>query len=150
MNDTVKNKGQDRNHQARSAFTLVELMVVVVIIGILATVVTVSVTDYLVKGKQNAARAEISQISNALQLFYTENDRYPDNDEGLSALTQPSTDHPSGLLQGDLNDPWNHPYVYVYPGLHGAFDICSFGANGQEGGTGADTDLCSWDLSGSK
>lgn len=119
-------------------------MVVVVIIGVLATVVTVSVTDYLVKGKQNATKAEIAQISNALQLFYTESDRYPDNDEGLVLLTRSSQAHPHGLLQGDLLDPWGHAYVYVYPGVHGAFDLCSFGANGQEGGTGPDTDLCNW------
>ena len=119
-------------------------MVVVVIIGLLATVVTVSVTDYLIKGKQSAARAEIAQISNALQLFYTESDRYPDNDEGLELLQKPNSAHPYGILQGDLLDPWGKAYVYVYPGLHGVFDLCSFGANGREGGTGADTDICSW------
>ncbi len=119
-------------------------MVVVVILGILATIVTVSVNDYLIKGKQSAARAEIAQLSNSLQLFYTETDRYPDNDEGLALLTRPSPSHPHGILQGDLLDPWGHAYVYVYPGLHGPFDICSYGANGQEGGMGADTDICSW------
>ena len=127
-----------------SAFTLVELMVVVVIIGVLATVVTVSVTDYLVKGKQGAAQAEIAQIGNALQLFYLEFDRYPDNDEGLAALKEKSPTHPNGILQGDLLDPWGHQYIYVHPGIHGAFDLCSYGANGQEGGTGADVDLCNW------
>jgi len=126
------------------AFTLVELMVVVVIIGILATVVTVSVNDYLIKGKQSAAKAEIAQISNALQLFYTEFDRYPDNNEGLALLQKSTAAHPHGILQGDLLDPWNHAYVYVYPGLHVAFDLCSYGANGQAGGTGADEDLCNW------
>lgn len=128
-----------------SGFTLVELMVVVVIIGVLATVVTVSVTDYLVKGKQSAAQAEITQIGNALQLFYMEFDRYPDNDEGLAALKEKSPSHPNGILQGDLLDPWGHEYIYVHPGIHGVFDVCSYGANGQEGGTGADTDLCNWE-----
>lgn len=126
------------------AFTLVELMVVVVILGLLATVVTVSVTDYLVKGKQSTAKAEIAQIGNALKLFYTEFDRYPDNEEGFALLTKSSASHPHGILQGDLLDPWGHEYVYVYPGIHGAFDLCSYGANGQEGGTGADLDICSW------
>lgn len=128
------------------AFTLVELMVVVVILGLLATIVTVSVSDYLVKGKQTAARAEISQITTALQLYYTEFDRYPDNDEGLQALKRISPQHPQGILQGDLLDPWGRPYVYVYPGLHGVFDVVSFGADGQEGGTGADADIASWEL----
>ena len=119
-------------------------MVVVVLIGILATIVTVSVNDYLVKGKQSAANAEISQIKSALELFYTETDHYPSNDEGLALLLKPSASHPHGVLQGSLQDPWGHEYIYVYPGIHGAYDICSYGANGQEGGTGADADICSW------
>jgi len=134
----------------RLGFTLVELMVVVVILGVLATVVTVSVTDYLVKGKQNAARAEIAQIGNALQLFYTEADRYPDNEEGLALLKRTGPAHPNGILQGDLLDPWGHEYVYVHPGVHGAFDIVSYGADGQEGGTGAEADICSWNLAGDR
>ena len=129
----------------RRAFTLVELMVVVVILGVLATIVTVSVTDYLVKGKQSAAKTEIAQISNALQLFFTEQDRFPATDEGLALLKQASPAHPNGILQGDLLDPWGNEYVYVYPGLHGTFDICSYGANKQEGGTGGDADICSWE-----
>ena len=136
---------QKRSRQrSMRAFTLVELMVVVVILGVLATIVTVSVNDYLVKGKQNAARVEIAQINNALQLFYTEQDHYPSTDEGLALLKQKTPDHPNGILQGDLLDPWGHEYTYVYPGLHGAFDILCYGANGQEGGTGADEDIVSW------
>jgi general secretion pathway protein G len=131
--------------RTRTGFTLVELMVVVVIIGIMATVVTIKVTDYLVTSKQNVARSEVAQIANALELFYTENDRYPSNDEGLTLLTKPTPQHPSGILQGDLLDPWNHPFVYVYPGVHKTFDIVSYGANGVEGGTGADLDITSWD-----
>lgn len=130
------------------AFTLIEVMVVVVILGVLATIVTVSVTDYLVKGKQTAARTEISAIQQALQLYYSETDKYPSTDEGVALLLKPSTSHPNGLLQGDLLDPWGHAYVYVYPGVHGAFDLCSFGANGQEGGLGADVDICTWDKKG--
>ena len=132
------------------AFTLVEVMVVVVIIGVLATVVTVSVTDYLVKGKQSAAKAEIAQISSGLQLFFMEHDRYPGTDEGLGLLTQTTPTNPHGLLQGDLRDPWGYEYVYVYPGVNGAFDLCSYGANGIEGGTGGDTDICSWDQTAGK
>jgi general secretion pathway protein G len=130
-------------------FTLVELMVVIVILGLLASLVTVAVNDYLVTGKQAVAKTEIAQISNALQLFYTENNRYPSNDEGLAILAEASKNHPGGILQGDLLDPWGHGYVYVYPGLHGTFDILSYGANGQEGGEGADRDIVSWDLDSS-
>lgn len=139
-----------RARSARSAFTLVELMVVVVILGLLATIVTVSVRDYLVQGKQGTTRAEIAQMKNALELFYTEVDRYPDSDEGLALLQRKTDQHPQGILQGDLLDPWGKDYIYIYPGLHGAYDLCSFGANAQSGGTGADADICSWDLAGTQ
>jgi general secretion pathway protein G len=120
-------------------------MVVIVLLGLLATLVTVAVNDYLVTGKQAVARSEIAQISNALQLFYTESNRYPSNEEGLAALKEKTAAHPHGILQGDLLDPWGHEYVYVYPGLHGTFDLISYGANGQEGGEGADLDITSWE-----
>ncbi len=137
-----------KRHGRRHGFTLVELMVVVVIIGVMATVVTISVSDYLVTGKQTAARTELAQLSSALELFYTENDRYPSNDEGLAKLKEKTPQHPNGILQGDLQDPWGHEYVYVYPGIHATFDVMSYGADGQEGGTGADLDIVSWDLAG--
>ena len=134
----------DSSKWNRTAFTLVELMVVVVIIGILAATVTLSVTDYLVSAKQNVARSEIATIRSALSVYYLENDRYPSNDEGLSALTRKRPEHPDGLLTGDVLDPWGRSYLYVYPGVHGTFDIVSFGADGQEGGTGADKDVTNW------
>ena len=134
----------------RSAFTLVELMVVVVILGIMATVVTVSVTDYLVIGKQNAARSEIARFRSALELFYTEFSRYPTNDEGLALLLTATPTHSNGILQGDLFDPWGGPYQYIYPGVHGTFNLVRYGANQVGGGTGADTDMVSWDLAGSE
>lgn len=138
-----------RNRSTRhKAFTLVELMVVVLIIGILASIVTISVTDYLSMGKQSAAKANIAELANALELYYMEFDRYPSSEEGLAELKKPSASHPNGILRsGSLADPWGHAYVYVYPGVHGAYDIISYGANGVEGGTGADTDIGSWDLS---
>lgn len=122
-------------------------MVVVVILGILATTVTVSVRDYLVTGKQNAAKQELAQIRAALDLFFVEHDRYPTNDEGLAILLKPSEKHPDGLLRGgDLKDPWNHNYEYICPGLHGTFDLICFGADGTEGGTGGGADIASWDM----
>ena len=138
-----KNKTSFRS---RRGFTLVELMVVVVIIGVMATVVTLSVTDYLVTAKQNVARSEVATIKNALSLFFMENDRFPTNEEGLAILKKKSPQHPSGIPTSDLKDPWNHPYIYIYPGVHGAYDIASLGADGQEGGTGANVDIVSWDL----
>lgn len=135
-----------KNGERRAAFTLVELMVVVVIIGIMATVVTVSVTDYLVTAKQNVARSEIATIKNALSLYFMQHDRYPSNDEGLAILKKSTPQHPSGILSSDLRDPWNNEYVYVHPGAHGAYDLLSYGADRQEGGIGADADIVGWDI----
>lgn len=132
----------------RRAFTLVELMVVVVIIGVMATVATISVRDYLITAKQEVARGEIATIRNALELFFMESDRYPTNDEGLAMLQRKTPQHPNGILTNDLDDPWGHPYAYIYPGVHGAYDIVSFGADGQEGGVGANSDISSWALNG--
>jgi len=141
------NSTQGKNgYRVHRAFTLVELMVVLVILGLLASVVTVSVNDYLISGKQTTARSEIAQLSNALELYYSEYGRYPSNDEGLALLQQSTPQHPHGILQGDLLDPWGTEYVYIHPGLHGAFDLLSYGGNGMEGGEGADLDIVSWEL----
>ena len=128
------------------AFTLIELMVVVVIIGVLATAVTISVSDYLVTAKQNVAKSEIATIKNALTLFFMQHDRYPSTDEGLGELKRKSPEHPDGILTSDLLDPWNHEYIYVYPGVHGAYDLLSLGADGQEGGEGPNADIAGWAL----
>ena len=132
-----------RKHAA--AFTLVELMVVVVIIGVMATVVTVSVTDYLVTAKQNVAKSEIATIKNALSLFFMEHDQFPTNEEGLAILRKKTPQHANGILSSDIKDPWGTEYIYVYPGVHGTYDLLSYGADGQEGGTGANADITSWD-----
>jgi general secretion pathway protein G len=129
-----------------SAFTLIELMVVVVIIGVMATAVTLSVSDYLVTAKRNVAQSEISTIQNALTLFFMEHDRFPTDEEGLALLKKPSPQHAHGILTSDLKDPWNREYIYIYPGTHGTFDLVSFGADGQEGGMGGNQDVASWEL----
>ncbi|HNO77034.1 MAG TPA: type II secretion system major pseudopilin GspG [Phycisphaerae bacterium] len=143
----MKNKTRHANaNWRRSGFTLVELMVVLVILGLLASLVTVSVNDYLLTGRQTTVKAEISQICNALELFYTEFGHYPSNDQGLAVLTEKTRKHPNGILQGKLTDVWGHPYSYVFPGLNETFDVVSYGRDGQEGGEGADADIVSWDL----
>lgn len=135
-----------RRRAARKGFSLVELMVVIVIIGLLSGVVTFSVRSYLIRSKQNVAKLEISKMVQALETFYATYDRYPTNEEGLAALTQSSEEFPSGLLTFLPKDPWGHSYEYVNPGRTYAFDIVSYGADHREGGTAGDKDMRSDDL----
>lgn len=126
---------------ARAGFSLVELMVVIVIIGLLSGVVTFSVRSYLIRSKQNVAKLEISKMVQALETFYATYDRYPTSEEGLAVLAEPSEEFPNGLLTFLPKDPWGNSYEYVSPGRTNSFDIVSYGADHREGGTAADTDL---------
>ncbi len=128
---------------SRSAFSLMEIMVVIVIIGLLAGVVTVNVRNYLIKAKQNAARQEIATIVGALNTFYTSYSRYPNHDEGLRVLVQASEKFPEPIIDGKLTDPWSRPYQYISPGRMGPFEVICYGADGREGGEGADADISS-------
>lgn len=129
----------------RCGFSLVELMVVIVIIGLLSGVVTISVRSYLIRSKQNVAKLEIAKIAGALDTFYAEFDRYPTNEEGLDALVKPSDEFPDGLLSKMPKDPWGNAYEYHSPGRNGPYDVICFGADNREGGTAADADLFSDD-----
>jgi general secretion pathway protein G len=126
---------------SRLGFSLVELMVVIVIIGLLSGVVTISVRSYLVRGKQTVARMEISKIAQAIDTFYGHYDRYPTNEESVSVLVEKSDAFPDGLLNKVPVDPWGHPYEYNYPGRSGPYDLVCYGADHQEGGMGADADI---------
>jgi len=132
--------------RGRRGFTLLEMMFVFVLIGILATLVTVNVRYYLLKGKQNAARAEISSICTALETFFSANGRYPENGEGLAVLAVTSEKQPEPLLKQIPQDPWGHAYQYNKPGRSGPYEVICFGADGRAGGEGADKDIASYDL----
>jgi general secretion pathway protein G len=132
--------------RCRCGFTLVEVMVVMVIIGILASLVTYRVRSYLVVSKQNAAAAEIAKIAQALDTFYAATDRYPTNEEGLAVLTQKSAAFTDGILNKMPLDPWKHPYQYICPGRKSAYEVICLGADGREGGEGADRDISSESL----
>jgi len=130
----------------RRGFSLIEFTVVLALIGLLAGIVTIGVRPMLTRGKQNAARAEIAQICQALEQFYSVYGRYPTNDEGIAALRKTTDKITDPLLTQDPKDPWGRPYVYAEPGRNGPYDVICLGADGREGGTGADTDIVSWDL----
>jgi len=130
----------------RRGFSLVEIMIVIVIIGLLASVVTVNARGYLLKAKQNTARQEIATIMHALDTFYATYGRYPTNDEGLAILARPSEKLPEPLLSAEPRDPWGHPYQYNSPGTNAPYEVICFGADGRAGGEGADADLSSTNL----
>lgn len=138
-----------RRRHPRPAFTLIEMMVVLVLIGLLAGLVTVSVRHYLVTGKQDAARAQIASFKTAVETFYAAYGRYPSSDEGLEILTKPTERLPEPLLSQRRvpDDPWGRAYQYDAPGRDEPYEIVCFGADGREGGAGGDADIVSWDLS---
>jgi general secretion pathway protein G len=130
-------------------FTLVEILVVITIIGLIMALVGPRVLNYLSEAKVKAAKIQIESFSSTLDLFYLDTGRYPSTSEGLAALVQ----RPGGVrgwngpyLKGAAvpNDPWGHPYLYRVPGEHGPYDIVSYGADGQEGGTGTAADVTTW------
>lgn len=138
--------GRTRSLRERSAFTLVELMVVIVIIGLLAGATTVSVRSYLIRGKRAVAEMDIAKICQALDTYYTAHDKYPATDQGLKVLVEPSDEFPDGLIKKLPQDPWGNPYVYRNPGQSAPYDVLCLGADEQEGGTGADQDVTSADI----
>jgi len=130
-------------------FTLIELMVVLVIIGVLAAFIVPNVLDRADDARVTAARSDVNNLMQALKLYRLDNQRYPAGDQGLSALVRKPT---SGTIPSNWrpyleklpNDPWGRPYQYLNPGVKGEIDVFSFGADGQPGGEGTNTDIGSW------
>ncbi|MBI5783113.1 MAG: type II secretion system major pseudopilin GspG [Gammaproteobacteria bacterium] len=132
-----------------SGFTLMELLIVLVIIGLLAALVGPTVYQRIKPAKQSAARAQIENFMTALDNFYIDVNRYPTVQEGLKALrTKPDgSDRWKGpyLKKEVPDDPWSNPYVYRSPGRNGGYEIVSYGADGREGGEGDNQDINSWE-----
>jgi general secretion pathway protein G len=133
-------------------FTLIEIMVVVVIIGILASLVGPAVMRQLDRAQISAAQTDIKSIDAALGMFRMEHYRYPTEDEGLLILTgvaPPGSEIDESrlgpVIKGEVpKDPWNREFLYRYPGEHGEYDIFTLGADGEEGGEGVNADIGNW------
>lgn len=131
----------------QGGFTLIEVMVVVAILGILATIVMTNVVGKDEQARITAARTGVAQISNALEMYKLDNHKYPTTDEGLEALVTRSSSAKTfpqgGYLKGGLpKDPWGNPFQYIAPGSNGRpYDVYSFGADGAEGGEENNADI---------
>jgi general secretion pathway protein G len=134
---------------SRAGFTLIEMLVVLVIIGLIMALVGPRVLSYLSDSRIKAARLQIASFSNSLDLYYLDVGRYPTTQEGLAALVKrpPGVDVWNGpYLKGGAVplDPWRNAYVYAAPGAHGGYDLMSYGSDGHEGGEGVAADITSW------
>jgi len=149
MLQTVENKRRRRRKEG--GFTLVELMVVIVILGLLATIVALNVLPSGDRARTEKAKTDIATIENALELYKLQNIIYPSTSDGLAALlsapaslTDPTRYQKGGYIKKLPKDPWGHDYLYTSPGSHGDVDIWTLGADGKEGGEGTDADIGSW------
>ena len=133
------------NRRSEKGFSLIELIVVLVILGLLAAVVAPNIYNKLAKGKDQIAKIQIKEIEGAIQLFSFDMGRDPNSAEGLDALVRNpgNSDSWKGpyLAKSLPQDPWGRPYAYRCPGTHGDYDLFSLGADGIEGN---DDDICSW------
>jgi len=158
MRKTIRKKQRARQNgftplrrSAENGFTLVELMVVIVILGLLATIVALNVLPSGDRARVEKAKADIAIIEDGLELYKLQNLNYPGTADGLTALitapaslTDPSRYQKGGYIKKLPKDPWGRDYLYSSPGTHGQIDIWSYGADGREGGEGVDADIGSW------
>lgn len=132
----------------QQGFTLIEIMVVIVIMGILAALIVPRVLDRPDQARQVAARQDIGGVMQALKLYRLDNGRYPTTPQGLRALVEKPQGASAwrGYLDKLPNDPWGYPYQYLNPGVKGDIDVFSFGADNKPGGENGDADIGSWEL----
>ena len=133
-----------------AGFTLIELMVVLVIIGVLAALVVPNVLERADDARSTAAKTDVNNLMQALKLYRLDNQRYPAAEQGLQALVAKPTTGPipsnwKSYVDKLPNDPWGRPYQYLNPGIKGEIDVMSFGADGQPGGEGKNADIGSWE-----
>mgnify|MGYP002628286689 CR=1 FL=1 len=140
---------QPRLNRTQSGFTLIELMVVLLIIGVLASLIVPNVLNRADDARVTAAKTDVTNLMQALKLYKLDNQRYPSAEQGLQALLVKPTTLPvppnwKSYLDQLPNDPWGKSYVYLNPGIKGEVDVMSYGADGQSGGEGNNADIGSW------
>lgn len=134
-----------------SGFTLIEVMVVIVILGVLAALVVPRIMSKPDEARVTAARYDIGNILQSLDTYRLDNQRYPSTEQGLQALVTKPTIEPvpnnwKQYLKNPPTDPWGKPYQYLNPGIRSEIDVFSYGGDGQPGGEGTDADIGSWSL----
>lgn len=147
--DSPAEESPRRDPQA--GFTLVEMMVVIVIMGLLATVVVINVLPSQDRAMLEKANADVRLLDQAVEMYRLDNLNYPSVEDGLRALVDAPGElarseryRTGGYIRQLPDDPWGNPYQYVYPGEHGVFDIYSLGADGELGGEAGDADIGNW------
>jgi general secretion pathway protein G len=142
-----------KNYKKQSGFTLIEVIVVVVILGILASVVVPKVVNRTGQAQIVKAKQDIRALESALQLYRVDNFDYPTTDQGLQALAEKPSTSPEprnwqsgGYIKSIPKDPWGNEYQYLNPGENGEFDIVTLGKDGRPGGTGDNADIGNWNL----
>lgn len=144
-----------RRAARRSAFTLIEILVVIVVIAILATLVAPNIFQHVGEARNATAKSQMEMLTTALDAYRLDNGSYPSTDQGLEALWSLPTVNPPVNWRGPYvrkpvpPDPWGHAYIYVFPGQMNplgpmSFDLLSYGADGQPGGDGENTDIYGW------
>lgn len=139
----------------KNGFTLLELVIVIAILSLLAAIIAPKMMGRADDAKIADAKIQIRNLETALKLYKLDNGDYPDTQQGLEALIiKPATGNvPNKYREGGYLeqkkiplDPWGNPYIYISPGIHGDFDILSYGSDGKDGGTGKDADITNWDM----
>ncbi|MDJ0827636.1 MAG: type II secretion system major pseudopilin GspG [Rhodobacter sp.] len=144
-------RGETRDDGREAGFSLLELMVVVVILSILALVIVPRIIDRPDQARVARAQADLASLENAVKFYKLDNLRYPTTEQGLQALVDAPVSEPlapnyadGGYIERLPQDPWGAAYQYLSPGVYGEFDIFTFGADGQQGGEGVNSDIGTW------